>query len=353
MKTRKTLILYLMALVLTLPIVSTYATTKIKSVSVKIEVDDEDYEGTPELTITTKNERYSCDDYAVTNDLADVTEDDSYGGPGSEAYEDEEPAGARNPSKPYTCEITLSAKEGYAFDSMKKADIKVSGYDADCTKASRKDSGKTLVLTVELPGIKSLVGSIDEATWDENGKAKWSAANNASRYVLRLYNEDKRKGNFNTSGTEFDFSPAMLREGSYHYTVKPEGDAGNQVGWTESIAITITKEQADENLAKYRIEHVNDETINGPGSISTPLNLGWQQDSTRYYYRLSNGMYIQTDWLNEGSSWYFFDEDGYMITNDWVKYNGSYYYFGSNGKMWTNKTTPDGHKVDKEGTRIN
>ena len=32
--------------------------------------------------------------------------------------------------------------------------------------------------------------------------------------------------------------------------------------------------------------------------------------------------------------------------------NGNYYYFGNDGKMWKNKSTPDGHKVDKEGIRI-
>ena len=64
-------------------------------------------------------------------------------------------------------------------------------------------------------------------------------------------------------------------------------------------------------------------------------------------------MYIQTNWLKDGNDWYFFDEHGYMVTNDWAKWSGNYYYFGNDGKMWKNKSTPDGHKVNKEGIRIN
>ena len=60
MKFKKLLFLTTLALIISLPLYS-YAATKIKSISVKIEVDDEDYEGSPELTITTKSDRYSCD----------------------------------------------------------------------------------------------------------------------------------------------------------------------------------------------------------------------------------------------------------------------------------------------------
>ncbi len=353
MKLKKTLFITTLVMALALP-VSAYATTKIKSVSVKIEVDDEIYEGSPELEITTKSDRYSCDEYTVTNDLLEITEDDDSGnGPGSNADDEKAKTTTHNPSKPFTCEITLSAEDGYAFDSMKKSDIKVSGYDASCTKASRKDSGKTLVLTVELPGIKSLVGQVEEATWSEEGNATWSAAKNAASYTLRLYNDGKLRGSFETGGTTFDFRPAMLKEGSYHYTVKPNGDSENKVERTESGSIMVTKEQAMQNRVDYSIEYEKDDTIEGPSSKSNPLNLGWQRDGEHYYYRQENGMYIQTNWLKDGNDWYFFDENGHMVTNDWAKWSGDYYYFGNDGKMWKNKNTPDGHKVNKEGIRIN
>lgn len=352
MKFKKLLFLTTLALTISLPLYS-YAATKIKSVGVKIEVDDEDYEGSPELTITTKSDRYSFDEYTITNDLVEITEDDDSGnGPGS-STDDEKTKTTHNPSKPFTCEITLSAEDGYTFDSFKKSDIKVSGFDASCTKASRKDSGKTLVLTVELPGIKSLVGPVEEAIWNEDGKAEWSAAKNASTYTLRLYNDGKIRGSFETGGTTFDFRPAMLKEGSYHYTVKPNGDSENKVERTESSAIMVTKEQAIQNREDYSIEYEKDETVEGPSSKSTALNLGWQKDGEHYYYRQENGIYIQTNWLKDGNDWYFFDENGHMVTSDWAKWSGDYYYFGNDGKMWKNKSTPDGHKVNKEGIRIN
>ena len=191
----------------------------------------------------------------------EITEDDDSGnGPGS-STDDEKTKTTHNPSKPFTCEITLSAEDGYTFDSFKKSDIKVSGLDASCTKSFKKRFGQDIGATVELPGIKSLVGSVEEAIWNEDGKAEWSATKNASTYTLRLYNDGKIRGSFETGGTTFDFRPVMLkREGSYHYTVKPNGDSENKAERTESSSIMVTKEQAIQNREDYSIEYEKDET---------------------------------------------------------------------------------------------
>ncbi|WP_097006926.1 hypothetical protein [Lacrimispora amygdalina] len=348
MKLKKKLFFLALIVTLTLPI-SIYAATKIKSVNISIDVEDDTYERNPDLVITTKSDKYSVDDYEVTNDLIELSqgeaEDD---GPGAE-LEDR----SKLISKIFTCEITLSAANGYDFYSMQKSDIKISGFNANCIKATRKDSGNTLVLTVELPGIKSRVGKVESATWNEMGKAVWTQAQNATSYTLKLYNDGKSRGSFNTGGLTFDFSPVMLKEGTYHYTVKPEGESDNKTEKTESRTITITKEQAEQNREQYAIQYEKDDLADGPNIKGTPLNLGWQFDGDHYFYRENNGMYIQTNWLQQGNDWYFFDKDGYMVTGTWIKWKNENYYFDDDGKLIQNKIAQDESRLNDNEIFVN
>ena len=58
---------------------------------------------------------------------------------------------------------------------MEQKDIKLSGIEAVCTKAVRKDNGSTLILTIELPGLQDYIGRIEYASF--TGKmAHWEGA---------------------------------------------------------------------------------------------------------------------------------------------------------------------------------
>ncbi|EHI98047.1 cell wall binding repeat-containing protein [Clostridium sp. DL-VIII] len=89
---------------------------------------------------------------------------------------------------------------------------------------------------------------------------------------------------------------------------------------------------------------------------TTSTTIGWQQDSTGwYYYYDTAGSYYsdswqlidnewysfdpqgyarQTTWLQDGGNYYWLKEDCKMARNEWVYYNYTWYYFGSDGAMY-------------------
>lgn len=328
MKKRMILLLMISAL-LSWPM-NSYAAEKIKSVSLKIDAEvDEEFDDFLELDITAKNKRYTVDSYEILNDLEEEDEDSD--GPG---MSDNSAASSskRNSGQVFSCEITLSADEGYVFDTFKKSDIKLSGFDADCIKASRKDSGKTLLLTVELPGIQKVVRNVESVGWNDAGRGHWTSAENATTYILKLYRNGRLRGTYETGGTTFDFSPAMLKEGTYYFTVRAMDGESRSKQCTESDAVQINDETVKNNLEAYAL--VYDETIKnaGPTDQVKPINGGWQQDEVGYWYRLDNGMYPQANWLQLGNDWYYFDEAGYLVTSDTITWKGITYHLDSDGR---------------------
>lgn len=334
---------------------NSFATEQINKVSIKIEADDEDFESMPELEVTTKSEHYSVDGYEITiglngedlnpnedEDDEDLGSDDQDvdNGPGAASGKKSSSTSSKKKTSnsPVTCEITLTAADGYKFSTMKKSDIKVSGFDANCTKASRQDSGTTLVLTVQLPGIKSRVGMVETATWDESGKAKWSSAMNANTYLLILYRDGRAIGHdYETEGTTYNFAPLMQKPGSYTYTVKAK-DANDQISKrTESDSYSVSEEVADANRERYAIEYEIVDTSLGPAANSNILNGGWQEEDGKYWYRLDNGMFPQSTWYQIDGDWYWFDEDGYIITNQKKMWKGKEYFLGKDGRMQGNE----------------
>jgi glucan-binding YG repeat protein len=328
--TKKNCILLLtMACLLSLPFTA-YAAEKIKSINLKIEAEFADDEATPDLDITTKTSRYTVDGYEVLNDLEDE-EEDSGGGPGAKTSTSK--SKSKSSEEVFSCEITLTAEKNYVFNTMKKSDIKLSGLESSITKATRKDSGKTLVLTVEIPGIKKSIRNVEHAAWQSPGKAVWTEAKNATNYVLRLYKDGKLKGTYETGGTVFDFSPAILKEGSYSYTVRAmDGDNGSKER-AESELIYIPEDQVNINRERYALQYDDSVEMSGPSDQTSPINTGWQQEGDKYWYRLNNGMYPQMNWLQLGSDWYFFDENGYLVTDSTITWKGKNYSFDSSGKM--------------------
>lgn len=72
-----------------------------------------------------------------------------------------------------------------------------------------------------------------------------------------------------------------------------------------------------------------------------------------YYFDASGNMV--TGWMQTSDNkWYFFDDtvganEGKMALG-WKEVGGSWYYFTENGSMLTNGTTPDGYKINADGT---
>lgn len=327
-----------------MPILS-YGSTKIISVNLKIDMESDEYlMGEPDLDVTTKNKNYSVSGYEITSGLDKTFYDEGNNmignqnvnlGPGASLLtQSENEQFTKKSIDPVTCEITLSANEGFVFYTMSNKDIKISGLDAICDKVSREDLGKSLILTVQLPGIKSIVGSVREAGWKDNHTALWDPATNASTYSVRLYRDEKPLGKpYETSARTFDFAPLMLRPGNYSYSVKAictDDQTGNK---TNSDITTITNEMADQFKEKYSLVYETLEAESGPSDERKLLNGGWQINEEKYWYRLSDGMYPQNMWLNINDDWYFFDSNGYMVTDQWINWKGDKYYMSSDGPM--------------------
>lgn len=102
------------------------------------------------------------------------------------------------------------------------------------------------------------------------------------------------------------------------------------------------------------------------------LSNGWlcDPDTQLWYYLDPNGA-MCTSWIFVDNTWYLLDDNGSMCTG-WNLVHGKWYLIGSNGAMLTgwqevngkqyymvetgecllNTTTPDGHKVNENGERI-
>ncbi|AQS03526.1 cell wall-binding protein [Clostridium beijerinckii] len=95
-------------------------------------------------------------------------------------------------------------------------------------------------------------------------------------------------------------------------------------------------------------------------TIAKVYEVGWQQDSTGwYYYTDTSGNYYkdswqlidnewysfnaagyarQSSWLQDGGYWYYLKDNCMMARNEWIKYNDKWYYFGSDGAMYFSGT---------------
>ena len=313
--------------------ITSIASEKINSVSVKIEAEEEDTMDMPDLEITTSASKYTVDGYDVTIGLDGYStyeeEEDDGPGPGGNTEEERDFS-----NEPVTIEITLTAEEDYTFGVMAKDDIRVRGFDANCIKASRQNSGETLVLTVELPGIKERIGFVESPEWKDNTIASWTPAENALTYEVRLYRDDKNVGTtYETKGTSYNFAPLMLKEGNYHYTIRARGLEDEKGIKTESEPIYISKEIAESLKDKYQLKYEELPEGSGPSTPRVLLNGGWQLEDGKYWYRRDDGTFPQNEWLKLGNDWYFFDEDGHLVSNDKITWKGETYSFRKDGRM--------------------
>ena len=117
----------------------------------------------------------------------------------------------------------------------------------------------------------------------------------------------------------------------------------------------------DPQTGKYKLTGViaTGQTVtvtNSFAQVSRTVTEGAQAGMTvnDTYFFDANGDMV-TGWMQtQDGKWYFFDDtkganEGKMSLG-WTKVANSWYYFTSNGSMLTNGTTPDGFKVNADGT---
>lgn len=71
-------------------------------------------------------------------------------------------------------------------------------------------------------------------------------------------------------------------------------------------------------------------------ATSTSGNIGWQSDSTGWWYVYDNsGSYYKNCWQCLDNEWYYFGSDGYALRDSWFQDGGSWYYFSDSCKMYS------------------
>jgi endo-1,3-1,4-beta-glycanase ExoK len=93
---------------------------------------------------------------------------------------------------------------------------------------------------------------------------------------------------------------------------------------------------------------------NSAGATNATTKLGWNQDSTGWWYCLANvyNNYYKDGWKFIDGEWYSFDYYGYARQSTWFQDGGKWYYLQNSCKMAKNTITPDGYKVDSNGAWI-
>ena len=103
--------------------------------------------------------------------------------------------------------------------------------------------------------------------------------------------------------------------------------------------------------------------VNRWGAVENPYANAQEGDQNYGWFRFDENGDMITGWFTDpedGNTYYMNpEEDGTqgMMMTGWVTIGGKEYYFnpesdGTQGRMYRNETTPDGHRVDENGAKI-
>lgn len=108
-------------------------------------------------------------------------------------------------------------------------------------------------------------------------------------------------------------------------------------------------------------------------SVTTQIKQGWNVNSKGWWYctNVAEEFYYKDTWKMIDGEYYSFNSEGYAKSNQWEEYKDKWYYlradcsmaksqwlwindecycFDQNGVLYIDCVTPDGYKVDKDGS---
>ncbi|MEY8357147.1 bacterial Ig-like domain-containing protein [Lachnospiraceae bacterium 54-53] len=140
----------------------------------------------------------------------------------------------------------------------------------------------------------------------------------------------------------------------------------------ETITVTYEGKKAAFEITVVRKSGGSDSESSGSSTASRTSNNiqgTWKQDTRGWWYAKKSGGYLKSEWGMIKDKWYYFNADGYMMTgwiqsngkwyyltengmaeSTWVLYKDQWYYLGKDGAMAVNTITPDGYRVEADGT---
>lgn len=123
-----------------------------------------------------------------------------------------------------------------------------------------------------------------------------------------------------------------------------------------------------EKIANAIVKGLTGQTIE-----STKYKIGWNENSTGWFYAYDGNNCYYNDWKKINGEWYSFDSQGYARKSCWLQDKGVWYYlkdncimahdewlwidgecycFSSKGALYVDCITPDGYPVDESGAWI-
>ncbi len=281
--------------------------------------------------------------------------------------------------------IELEANGEYYFGYTSKSHFKFSGADnITFKKASRRDKNMSMTVEVYLKRIGGILPAVEGLEWSSTATATWEYMEGAKSYEVRLLRNGSTVTTATTSGTSYNFSKNISREGEYSFRVRAVSSYDDRKGeWSdESDTFDIDKED---------VRGIQNSSSNSSVSPSY-TNRGWVRDNNGWWYSNGNGTWLANGWHYINNVWYYFNSSGYILTGwqfingrwyymnesgamltgwlwlnnvwyytdpsgamltGWQYINGKWYYLDpGNGAMYANTITPDGYQVDASGARI-
>ena len=238
---------------------------------------------------------------------------------------------------------------------------------AEVVYTTAEETGTTTPVVPSRPVVKPPVSDDDYVDSDDDYSDDTDTSTNVSaEEQAKLDEKNRERVEKRWAGNE----GWQKVDGEWYY-FEPEGDL--KLGWVEdkdgkwyymSNAGSMSTKwvQSPESKLWYYMEEEN-------GHM---LSNDWLKDpaSNRWYYLDQNGA-MCTGWIYVDNAWYYLDNSGAMCTgwnlvngkwyllgadgamlSGWQYVNGKWYYMKEDGECLLDTTTPDGHKVDKDGARI-
>ena len=266
--------------------------------------------------------------------------------------------------------VELYAKDGYYFGYESKSHFKLSGCSAVYEDADRYDDNMGMTLEVYFKRIGGTLSAVNGAEWSGT-LAVWEELEGAKAYDVRLLRNGNTVTTVETSNTYYDFAGDFNRSGDYTFRVRGIAEYNDRSGeWSQDS----DEYYLDEEEIRYLLPAGHWEQQNGKWWYSYDnggwpestwkmiggvwyyfdsdgyMTTGWQRIDGEWYYMDASGA-MTTGWQFVNGRWYYMDWDGIMQT-DWIEVGGKWYYLDPNGAMYADTITPDGHRVDASGARI-
>ncbi len=229
--------------------------------------------------------------------------------------------------------FTLTANEDSKFVDIKPAACIVDNETA-ASEIDIKDSGKTLILSFDLPAVHVKLEAPNNLKLTEDGLAIWDNVTNADKYTVKIQKMNTTGGRdtvqlVKTNKSYFDMSDYMYAdEGDYLYSV---------------MALSDTYYLDDSDYAAIPVGEsilVNEDDIGEDSSIL------YEKDGKA---RL-NSEYVANKELKIAGQWYYFGEDSIWISGWREDTNGWKYYDPETHRRVKGQTKIDGKEYyfDKE-----